>query len=68
MKTLWKYRFEFCILLCLLILLGSFLFPKFQEGGVYGIILIIMIIGIILHKLSNIAQRLEEKNQKGECS
>lgn len=65
MQKLWIYRFELCITLSGMILLGSVFFPKQLPHGFYVLLLILFLISVTMLKLSSINEYVKQKINQG---
>lgn len=65
MKKLWNFRFEICIAISGVLLLGSVIFPDVMPSGFYVCLLIAFLISIVMLKLTNMNERLKEKINRG---
>lgn len=65
MKFLWNNRFEICIAVSGVLLLGSVFLPDVMPAGIYVCLLILFLISIILLKLTSISRHLKNKINRG---
>lgn len=65
MKHLWNYRFEICIAISGMVLLGSVFLPHSMPAGIHICMLTLFLISLILLKLSAINKHLKNKINRG---
>ena len=65
MKLLWIFRFELCIAISGVLLLGSVLFPAAMPSGIYVCLLITFLISIVMLKLTAINEKIKRKINRG---